>query len=236
MSQDREISGIRQVSEAWRPMIRHYEQCIRKYGATPQGLDWPNGIDLATRFGVMLELLSEAGDQPELLDLGCGPGLMLDFLSATQNIARVKYWGVDLSSQMVAIARQRWPQYDFSCRDIVAEPLPDQSVDVVIMNGVLTERVSLDVETITALAQSLVTAAFSAARVGIVFNTMNANVDWQRDDLFHWSFDALAKFLRRDVSSHYTFRSDYGLYEYTCIVRRQPRRPAAPLNDEWWVK
>ena len=236
MSQEREHSSIWSSSKAWRPIIRYYEQCLQKHGATPEGLDWPNGADLATRFGVMLELLSEAGERPELLDLGCGAGFLLDFLSATENIERVSYRGIDLSSQMVALARQRWPRYSFSCRDIIAEPLPDQSADVVLMNGVLTERVSIGVETMTGLAQSLVRAAFRVARLGIVFNVMNAHVDWQRDDLFHWPFDALAKFLRRDVSAHYTFRADYGLYEYACIVWRQPRRSVATLRDNWWLR
>jgi SAM-dependent methyltransferase len=199
-------------------------------------VDWPSGADLATRFGVMLELLAEAGERPELLDVGCGPGLMLDYLSATDNIARVQYRGIDLSSAMVELARTRWPRHEFSCRDIVAAPLPEQSVDVVIMNGVLTERVSLDIETMTLLAQSLIAAAFRVARVGIAFNVMNAHVDWQRDDLFHWPFDALAGFLRREVSPNYMLRADYGLHEYTCIVRRRSRRPASPLAETWWAR
>ena len=88
------------------------------------------------------------------------------------------------------------------------------------MDGVLAERVSLDVETITALAQSLVAAAFRAARGGILFNAMNANVEWQRDDLFHWPFDALAKFLRRRQPSE----RNLILRRDICVVFGQPRR------------
>jgi hypothetical protein len=87
------------------------------------------------------------------------------------------------------------------------------------MDGVLTERVSLDVETITALAQSVVAAAFRAARGGILFNAMNANVEWQRDDLFHWPLDALAKFPRRQPSER-----DLILRRDICLVFAQPRR------------
>ena len=228
--------GAQPKSTGWRAIVEHYEECARKHGATPAGVDWPSGADLATRFGVMLELLNEAGVQSELLDLGCGPGLVLDYLNATGNIGRVKYRGIDLSSEMVDMAQARWPRHEFSCRDIVAAPLPEQSVDVVIMNGVLTERVSLDVATMTSLAESLVAAAFRTARIGIAFNVMNAHVDWQRDDLFHWPFDALAGFLRREVSPHYALRGDYGLYEYTCIVRRHPRRPIGPSAETWWLK
>jgi len=42
--------------------------------------------------------------------------------------------------------------------------------DVVIMNGVLTARLSLSVEAMTGTAEALVSAAFRVARVGIAFN------------------------------------------------------------------
>jgi SAM-dependent methyltransferase len=184
----------------------------------------------------MLEPLAEVSEQPELLDLGCGPGLLLDFLSAIGATDRVRYHGIDLSNQMIDAARRRWPGHEFSCRDIIATPLPEQSVDVVIMNGVFTERVALDVATMTALAEALVTAAFRVARVAIAFNVMNAHVDWQRDDLFHWPFDILASFLSSHVSRHYELRADYGLFEYTCVVRRQPRRPTGPPAAQWWIQ
>src|SRR4051794_27446845 len=132
--------------DGWYVLLRHYEECLARHGPTPLGADWPNGGDLATRFGVMLDLLGDVEQKPVLLDLGCGPGLLLDYLAATGVIENVDYRGIDLSATMIDAARARWPHHDFSCRDIVAAPLPDQSVDVVIMNGVLTERVSVGVK------------------------------------------------------------------------------------------
>ena len=218
----------------WETIVTHYEACLQAHGVSPQGVDWPNGADLATRFDLMLQLLDEAGTQPLLLDVGCGPGLMLDYLTATGAAGRLRYRGIDLSQMMIDAARERWPDHDFSCRDIVSDPLPERSVDVVIMNGVLTERVGLDAPRMTTLAENLVAAAFRAARVGIAFNVMNAHLDRQRDDLFHWPFDALAGFLKQQVSRHYAIRADYGLYEYTCFVWREPRRAAVAAPRDWW--
>jgi len=222
--------------KAWEGIVRHYEACLAEHGVSPRGVDWPSASDLAARFEIMLAPALAAGDCPILLDLGCGPGLLLDYLAATGATERIRYHGIDLSSSMIEAARARWPSHDFSCRDIVEAPLPELSVDFVVMNGVLTERVSLAVEMMTALAEALVTAAFRSARVGVAFNVMNAQVDWQRDDLFHWPFDQLAAFLKREVSSHYVIRADYGLYEYTCFVWRKPQRPAGLPAHEWWVR
>jgi SAM-dependent methyltransferase len=222
------------VNNDWSALVAHYERCLERHGATPKGVDWPNVPDLAVRFDTLLGLLDGAAPQPRpmLLDLGCGPGLLLDYLRATGRLETVEYRGIDLSPAMVAAARVRWPDRDISCRDVVKNPLPEQSVDYVIMNGVLTEKQTLSHEVMAGIAQELIVAAFTAARVGIAFNAMSRHVGWQRPELFHWGFDELSAFLRERVSRHYAFRSDYGLYEHTTFVWRAPRRPPA-LPHGW---
>lgn len=220
------------MSNEWSALVTHYERCLERHGPTPKGVDWPNGPDLAIRFHTLLGLLDAATPEPRpvLLDLGCGPGLLLDYLSATGRLQTVEYRGIDLSPSMVAAARKRWPDRDISCRDVVQDPLPEQSVDYVIMNGVLTEKQTLSHEVMATIAKELIAAAFAAARVGIAFNVMSRHVDWQRPELFHWGFDDLSAFLCERVSRHYAFRSDYGLYEYTTFVWRAPQRPPALLQ------
>jgi SAM-dependent methyltransferase len=218
----------------WSVVVSHYERCLERHGATPRGVDWPNVADLAVRFDTLLSLLDGAGaaPRPVLLDLGCGPGLLLDYLKATGRLEMVEYRGIDLSPAMVGAARARWPDRDIACRDVVKNPLPPQSVDYVIMNGVLTEKQTLSHEVMAGIAKELIVAAFAAARVGIAFNAMSRHVEWQRPELFHWGFDEVSAFLCERVSRHYAFRSDYGLYEHTTFVWRAPRRPPA-LADGW---
>jgi len=86
-SQD-SMAGGPSIPAGWNVLVRHYEECMAQHGATPRGVDWPNGDDLAARFGVMLEVLAETGERPRLLDLGCGPGLLLDYLAATSGVDR----------------------------------------------------------------------------------------------------------------------------------------------------
>ena len=160
---------------------------------------------------------------------------MLDYLRATRRLDDLEYRGIDLSPAMVEAARARWPDKDLSCRDVIEEPLPEQSVDFVIMNGVLTEKQTLSHDTMVDMAQTLVAAAFKSARVGIAFNAMSRHVDWERPELFHWGFDDISAFLCERVSRHFSFRADYGLYEYSAFVWRMPRRPPA-LAEGWWKR
>jgi SAM-dependent methyltransferase len=222
------------MSNDWSALVTHYERCLERHGATPKGVDWPDVPDLAVRFDTLLGLLdgAAADPRPVLLDLGCGPGLLLDYLKATGRLETVEYRGIDLSPAMVEAARHRWPDRDISCRDVVKDPLPQQGVDYVIMNGVLTERQTLSHEVMAGMAEELIVAAFGAARIGIAFNAMSRHVEWQRPELFHWGFDELAAFLRTRVSRHYAFRSDYGLYEHTTFVWRAPQCPPA-LPPGW---
>lgn len=213
----------------WSPIQQHYERTLREHGPNHKGVDWPRPEDLEARFATQLEVLAAAANvtRPVLLDLGCGPGLLLDFLRATDRLGAVEYRGVDISAAMVEAANERWPGYAFEERDILKDPLADRSVDVVIANGVLTERVGIERADMVAMAEALVTAAFRAARVGIAFNVMSKHVEWERDDLFHWGFDEVAAFVTRDVSRHVRIRADYGLYEYTFFVWREAQAPTS---------
>lgn len=235
----------RAVSSDWLPLQLHYERCLAQAGPTPAGVDWPDGRDLGERFAVQLGVLdalprrasgAAAGALPVLLDLGCGPGLLLDYLTAVGRADVVEYRGIDISPSMIVSARSRWPGGAFEARDILTEPLPPQSVDVVLMNGVLTERREIPRERMVIMAEALVGAAFRAARHGIAFNAMSRHVDWERDDLFHWGFDEVAAFLTHRVTRHIAIRADYGLFEFTAFAWRHPRRQAGAAGAEWWPK
>ncbi len=203
-------------------LVGHYQDCFLKHGRTPQGVDWPNAEDLATRFQVMLGVIRPGDGRVSILDLGCGPGLLADYLAKSPRPASIDYRGIDLSAPMLESARAAWPDLVFEQRDILAEPLAPQSVDYVILNGVLTERVSVPRDDMIAFATDLLAGAFAAARVGIAFNVMSKLVDWEREDLFHWGFDEMAAALAPRLSRHLTIRADYGLREYTTYIHREP--------------
>jgi hypothetical protein len=88
------------------------------------------------------------------------------------------------------------------------------------MNGVFTEKRGLSQQEMLAYFEALVAAAFRKAGAGLAFNVMSKQVDWERDDLFHLPFDALAGFLASRISRNFVIRHDYGLYEYTVYVYR----------------
>jgi SAM-dependent methyltransferase len=202
--------------EDYLSIVDHYEKCFEEHGDSHLGVDWPNEKDVLTRYRVMLELVSKDNKQKTLLDFGCGLSHFYDFIKK-QNQKTIVYSGLDLSKKMIAASKIKYPHNKYYILDI----LKDNSLpvfDYIIMNGVFTEKLDLSYNEMFAFFKKMVKKIFSKVNIGLAFNTMSKHVDWERDDLFHLSFDELASFLTNEVSKDFIIRNDYGLYEYTTFV------------------
>jgi SAM-dependent methyltransferase len=209
---------------AYQSLIEHYEGCLERHGDSHLGVDWPNPRDAETRYRVMLDVMGDDAQAPDvsLLDFGCGAAHLWQYM-AEQGRAKVRYVGLDASPKFVELSRSKFPQLEFHCIDALGDSAPLPEADYIVMNGVLTEKRGLSFDAMWDYAQRLLERVYPAARSGLAFNVMSKHVDWERDDLFHLPFDTLAAFLRQRLSRHVRLRADYGLYEYTAYVYREPR-------------
>lgn len=96
---------------------------------------------LIERYGDLsrADWLSEHGEQPLLIDAGCGAGMSgLELLEPL--LPRIRYLGVDVSDA-VDVARQRFLERGYSCAflqaDITDLPFAHGSVDLIFSEGVL---------------------------------------------------------------------------------------------------
>ncbi len=209
------------MTTEYEEIVTHYEECFLKHGDNHKGVDWPNQADLDKRFSVAYELTQKNGFKPlSLLDFGCGNGLFIDYLTQHQLLDQVTYTGLDLSPLFISCCQQKHPNLSFICADILQSPDSIGTYDYIILNGVLTEKCSLDFTVMWDYAKLLLSTLFKHCNIGIAFNMMSDHVDWERDDLFHMPFDMLATFLGNNLSRNYQFRNDYGLYEFTTYVYR----------------
>lgn len=204
-------------------LVDHYENCLDQYGTNHLGVDWPNLNDLLTRFNVMLEVCEIKETPVSLLDLGCGYGALLEYIQNSSYSPCLQYFGLDLSAKMIAAAQQQFNLSCFEQRDILINPLPADSFDYVVMNGVFTEKRDLSQQQMENFFAKMLHQAFTTCRKAIAFNVMSNHVDWFREDLFHVSFDRMAEIVMKQCSRHFTIRADYGLYEYTVYVYKAAR-------------
>jgi SAM-dependent methyltransferase len=86
--------------------------------------------------------------RPRVWDVGCGPGHVTAFLAGLGLHAA----GIDLSGQMVAQARARHPDLEFSTGSMTALPAPDGSWDGLVCFYALIHMIE-DADVRTALAE-----------------------------------------------------------------------------------
>ena len=120
----------------------HYEKCFENYGYSHKGMDWPNLIDLDKRFEVMTQIVKDVNANNTFLDLGCGVGLLLDYIE-NRGLNFIDYKGLDISKVFIEYCRTKHPNKKFIAADILSEPNKLPSCDYIIMNGLFTLKSSL---------------------------------------------------------------------------------------------
>lgn len=204
------------------PIVQHYESCFDRHGDSLKGVDWPNESDALKRYQVMWELTR--GGTGTLLDYGCGLGHFYAFLKDRKQLQKIKYAGVDASPKFVEHCKKKFKDVPFALCDVLEDDfsLPKKKYDFIVLNGVLTEKREITQKKMVSVFHEVVGRLFPLCKKGLAFNVMTKLVDWERDDLFHLDFNSMSEFISKNLSRHFCVRHDYGLYEYTVYVYKQP--------------
>lgn len=212
--------------KAYRSIVEFCEGKLREHGDNYLGVGWTRRQeDADARYQVMLDIAGSAAHQgPQtLLDFGCGASHLLDYMRA-RDIGGIEYSGLDVSDEFIRLSRSKNPGVVYHQLDVLETPDALPEYDWIIMNGVFTAKVALSFDEMWSYFERLLRIVYGKARRGVAFNVMSTQVEWERDDLFHVPMDLLAEFLSKEISRHFVLRHDYGLYEYTAHVYREPRR------------
>ncbi|KAA3621337.1 MAG: class I SAM-dependent methyltransferase [Flavobacterium sp.] len=206
-------------SKKYLNIAEHYEACLDKYGDTHRGVDWPNEDDMKVRYRVMLDLI-QSKEPLRLLDFGCGTANLLQYINDHDKLySHINYEGSDISEKFIKVCKDKFPKNSFYCFDIMEDKFPvPYNFDYAILNGVFTEKRELTNDEMWAFFSNVITKIFNHVDKGIAFNVMSKAVDWEREDLYHLSTDALIDFLTKSLSRNFVIRNDYGLYEYTVYL------------------
>ncbi|MDQ3116812.1 MAG: class I SAM-dependent methyltransferase [Verrucomicrobiota bacterium] len=202
------------------PLVETVEKLYIEHGDTHRGMGFRTEEGFEARYRVYLEVIrgSAAREECSLLDVGCGTARLLDLIKSLGR-DEISYRGVDLSPKLLEAARKKHPGADF----ILGDPFDLEEIwsarpDYVVFGGIFTSRLQMSVAEMTDYMLRMLSLAFTHCRRGVVFDVISAHVDWQRDDLFHVSFDQMADLMQANLNRNYVFRADYGRYEYAVYV------------------
>lgn len=197
----------------------YYTEKLTQFGETPCGVDW-NGIEgQLLRFEQLCKVIYTSGDF-SLIDLGCGYGALLEFLQKEHPSCR--YVGVDISPDMIRSASQRLINTAHARFITAAEP--DQEADYGVASGIFNVRLGhTDAEWFDYL-QATLDVLDRTSSLGFAFNclTSYSDEDKKRDYLYYADPCRLFDLCKRRYSRQVALLHDYGLYEFTILVRKLP--------------
>ena len=202
--------------------ILRYAKRTAEFGPTAQALGWRDREQQELRF----QILAEIGDLDgkSVLDVGCGFGDFYDYVAAQGK--QVDYVGVDISPDLLAVARERHPQARFEERDILMEPMQEH-FDYVIESGVFN-HILRDNE---GFVRQMLASMFEMSRVGMAANMMTTHVDYQEEQLHYYDPDEYIDYCKT-LSPHVAIRQDYPLYEFTIYTYRSPASVPPVIRQE----
>lgn len=196
----------------------YYSRKIAAHGDTPRGVDWNGEESQVTRFVQLCKIIHLTTPNFSLNDLGCGYGALLDYLRG--NNTTCTYLGVDVSQEMIKVAGQRHAAVE-QARFITATE-PDEVAHYGVASGIFNVRLGrTDAEWFDYL-QATLDVLDRTSNLGFAFNclTSYSDEDKKRDYLYYADPCQLFDLCKRRYSRQVALLHDYGLYEFTILVRK----------------
>lgn len=195
----------------------YYAGRLAEHGSTARGVDWNGEESQLLRFRQLCKIVGDES-APRINDLGCGYGALVEFLAS--HYPDFDYLGCDISQEMVDAASRRLAG-DGRAR-FEQGSVPSRAGDYGVASGIFNVRFGrADDEWAGYMGDTLDRLHETSLR-GFAFNclTSYSDADRMRDNLYY--ADPLAWFDRckRRYSRNVALLHDYGLYEFTILVRK----------------
>ncbi len=204
------------TTEPLAEVAAYYAAKLAAHGQTARGVDWNGEESQLLRFAQLMKV-AETCEDFSLHDLGCGYGALYDYLRASGR--RVRYSGFDISSEMIAVARATYAADD--ARWVVAAQ-PDTRADYCVASGIFNVRLRSSDADWLAHIEAVVEQLHDSSTRGFAFNCLTAysDTDRMRDYLYYADPCRLFDLCKRRYSRHVALLHDYGLYEFTIVVKK----------------
>lgn len=196
----------------------YYTGRLREYGVGARGVDWNSTESQHLRFAQLVRCLRPVG-RFTINDFGCGYGELALWLRAQRLDAQ--YTGYDISSAMVAAAEEHAAGAETAfTSDLDALPVADYTV----ASGVFNVKLDANTREWEDHVWDTIALLHERSAHAFAFNmlTGHADPDRTRPDLYYPDPGTVLDRCIRTYGRHAALVHDYGLYEFTLVVRRDP--------------
>jgi SAM-dependent methyltransferase len=200
----------------------YYTAKVVEHGPTARGADWNSEASQHLRFQQLLRVLENERGSFSVNDMGCGYGALAAYLRSRR--ATFHYHGFDLSSEMVRLARAHYG-YLANCR-FSHPPETLTPAHYTVASGIFNVKLATDTEQWHAYMLDTIDHLAALSTRGFAFNVLTsyADPDRMRPDLYYADPCFLFDYCQRRYSRWVAVLHDYGLYEFTVVVRKEEVR------------
>jgi SAM-dependent methyltransferase len=206
------------TSDLLTEVASYYTGKLAEHGPTPRGVDWNGEDSQALRFEQLCRIITTS-DHFSINDIGCGYGALLDFMGTRYR--GFSYTGFDISAEMIRAAMTGHP----AARNarFIHSARPNDIADYGIASGILNVRLNRSDDEWRTYLESVLELLDRTSARGFAFNclTSYSDADRMRSDLYYADPCALFDLCKRRYSRHVALLHDYGLYEFTILVRKR---------------
>lgn len=198
----------------YKSILEYYNDKLRKFGATAEGMDWKNQESQYLRFDILTKYI-DFSNKPNILDVGCGVAEYKFFLESKHLTA--EYFGIDLNPEMVELANQR-----FDSKVAVAGNILDLSgekmYDYVIASGTFNTKLMIEDSEWRDFFLRNIEKMYWLCKKAVIFNGMTQFVDWRYDRLYYIHIEDFANFIVTNLSRKFIIDHSYPLFEVTYAI------------------
>jgi SAM-dependent methyltransferase len=195
----------------------YYTDKIKIYGATPKGVDWNGEESQFIRFEQLSKIINK--DIFSINDIGCGYGKYFEYLQ--NRFLNFNYYGFDLSQEMIKNAKSLYSNKGGGFMQV--DNLKNiEKADYSVASGIFSVKMEHNESEWLSYILATLEEMNEKSIKGFSFNmlTKYSEKEYMRDNLYYADPLFIFDYCKRNFSKQVALLHDYGLYEFTILVKK----------------
>lgn len=208
------------IDETQKKLNEYFTEKLETFGATAKGVDYNGEQARQIRFAELVKIINPA--KPfSVIDYGCGYGAMFEYLHAKS--WDLDYYGVDLIEKMILAGREKYKNFPNAHFTTDEKQLP--VVDYLMAASIFNIKLESPYDEWQDFVCKTLPRMNALCSKGFSFNMLTKYSDAdrmaERPDLFYGDPLFFFDFCKRNFSRNVALLHDYGLYDFTILVRKE---------------
>ena len=195
----------------------YYTDKIKIYGATPKGVDWNGEESQFIRFEQLSKIINK--DIFSINDIGCGYGKYFEYLQ--NRFLNFNYYGFDLSQEMIKNAKSLYSNKGGGFMQV--DNLKNiKKADYSVASGIFSVKMEHNESEWLSYILATLEEMNEKSIKGFSFNmlTKYSDKEYMKDNLYYADPLFIFDYCKRNFSKQVALLHDYGLYEFTILVKK----------------